>query len=592
MFEFFAALFRFSPLRVFRVFFWTFISSALEGVGLLLLLPLLTLTNIHWSIPSFSGPLGLFLKYSEPLRGKVPLWSVLIIYVGLVGLLAFLNYARTVEATALRLAFCKANQNQCHEALLRASLRFHTQHKLADHAQVLTAEVMRLSGAISQWIQLASALGLVAVYSLLAFLVSWKMTLIIMLCSGVAIFILNTVSQKILSNGHKFHQFTQSLYSEVLNHLNGLKEAKSLCIEPEFQKSFEHMNQVLFDNQMEFSRNNAVTTVVYQIVAAISLSIIFGIAYWKVQESWVNLTLLLMLFVRMIPRVSQVHTLYHSVMNLYPSYQAIVRVKNGAQKAQEELGSPIENNFEQRILRLNQVGLSYGDKQVLKNISCELNPGTLSLIIGPSGGGKSSFCDLISGLIFPSEGEVFLGKKSCGEAEWVTWRRSVAYFTQVPFLIAGTLRENLCLGNENYSEDQIESALKQAGALDFIKQLPEGLNSFIGDRGVILSGGQRQRVALARILLKKPKLLILDEVCAHLDAENINWIRNEILKLKINMNMMIVVVSHDQNKWIENADQVFKIEQGCLNLLKPKLIQPKQFESLKEPERVEHAIFI
>lgn len=565
MFAFFAALFRFDPLRVCRVFLWTFLSSALEGMGLILLLPLLTLTNIHWAVPSLSGPLGLFLKLLGPLKGKVPLFLVLIIYVGLVSLLACLSYVRSIEATALRLDFCKINQNSCHEALLKASLSYHYQHKLADHAQVLTAEVMRLSGAISQWVQLASALGLVCVYTFLAFLVSWKMTLVIVACSSMAIVILNTVRKKILSNGFQFHKVNQSLYSEVLNHLNGLKEAKSLCIESAFQNSFETMNQALFENQMEFARDNAATTVVYQIVAAVSLSLIFGIAYWKVQESWVNLALLLMLFVRMIPRVSQVHTLYHSVMNLYPSYQAILRVKKGALGAAEGFNPKISNVSTISIIQLKRVGLCYEqDKWGLRNIACILRSGELSLVVGPSGGGKSSFCDVISGLIFPTEGEVLLDGKSCSSSEWLAWRRSVAYFTQACFLIAGTLRDNLCLGHEVYSEAELWKALEQADALNFVKALPDGLNSFIGDRGVILSGGQRQRIALARILLRKPKLLILDEVCAHLGKENIGWIQREVLAIKQTGNTAIVVVSHSPERWEWMADQILKIQNAHL----------------------------
>ena len=559
-------------------------SSALEGVGLLLLLPLLALTNLNLPIPSFTGPLGFLVHIFEPLRGKVPLLAVLITYVFLVGLLGLLNYARTVEAAELRLSFCKITQNRCHEALLKASLIFHTKNKLADHAQVLTAEVMKLSAAISQWVQLASALGLVMIYMGLAFIVSWKMTLVIMACSLLTILILTKVSKSILSNGRDLHRGTQSLYSEVLNHLNGLKEAKSLCIEPAFQKSFENMNQILFENQLDFAKSNAMTTVVYQIIAAVSLSIIFWVAYSKIHEPWVNLTLLLMLFVRMIPRVNQVHTFYHSVMNLYPSYQAILKVQKGADAAAEAW---VDVNLKGRrmdpySLSLNHVGLIYDQKNILKNISCELRKNSLSLIIGPSGGGKSSFCDLISGLVFPSEGSVLLEGKICEPKDWILWRQSVAYFNQTPFLISGTLRENLCLGSELYTDQDLENALRQAGAWSFVEKLPGKLEALIGDRGVTLSGGQRQRVALARILLKTPKLLILDEVCAHLDTENISWIREQVLFLK--SNMMVVIVSHDVNKWQDLADQVLKIDHGQIELIKLK--------KLKEQEEIEDVVCI
>ncbi len=530
-----------------------FLSSALEGLGLVLLLPLLTLTNIKINLPSFTGALGYLEKLISPYQGSMPLWGVLIIYLGLVGALAFLSYSRSVESSRLRLSFCQKMQNQCHEALLNAKLSFHAENKLADYAQVLTAEVMRLSAAISQWVMLVSAVGLVCVYGVLAFVVSWKMSLVIMSCSACVVLILIGVNKKIFKNGQKTHQGLQSLYSEVLNHLNGLKEAKSLCIEPVFQKSFEKINQELIDHQQRFAETNAMTSVIYQMMAAFSLCLIFAIAYWRLEESWVNLVMLLMLFVRMIPRVNQVHTLYHSVINLYPSYLAILKTQEEALKHREAEVLHPQGEYKIRPyascitpaqelhLEFKNLGLAYQNQTILKNINFKFEPNSLSLMIGPSGGGKSTFCDVLSGLVYPTEGFIYLNQQLARPEDWVGFRSNVAYFSQSVFLISGNIRENLCLGNHIYSDQNLISALKKAGAWSFIENMPEGLNSKIGDRGVTLSGGQRQRLALARVFLKTPKLLILDEVCAHLDQDNSDWIFDVISKLKNQAKMMILI---------------------------------------------------
>jgi len=603
LFDFFIALFKFSPLRVLRVFTWMFLSSALEGVSLLLLLPLLTLTNIKINLPNFTGPLGYLENLISPYKNTLPLWSVLIIYMGLVGVLAFLSYSRSVESSKLRLSFCQAIQNQCHESLLNAKLNFHAENKLADYAQVLTAEVMRLSAAISQWVMLISALGLVCIYGVLALIVSWKMSLVIMACSCLVIVILMGVNKKIFKNGEKTHQGFQSLYSEVLDHLNGLKEAKSLGIESVFQKSFEKINQELVSYQQEFARNNALTSVIYQMAAAFSLSLIFAIAYWRLEESWVNLVLLLMLFVRMIPRVSQVHTLYHSVINLYPSYLAILKTQKEALSHREAIPvfvSPLEGETDQQALGLlgregdknldlefKNLGLSYQNKIILKNINIKFPPNSLSLIIGPSGGGKSTFCDVLSGLVYPTEGFIYLNQKLARPGDWVNFRSQVAYFSQSVFLISGSIRENLCLGNNIYSDQDLIHALKQAGAWNFIKNRPEGLSSKIGDRGVTLSGGQRQRLALARVFLRTPKLLILDEVCAHLDQDNSEWIVEVIKNLKTSTKILIIIVSHHPEKWLGLADQILKIDQGFLS---PEKI--KKPETLEKLGALESEIFV
>ena len=580
------ALFKFSPVSTLRVFVWTFLNNALEGVGLLLLFPLLSLSNLHLGVnlPLVSGILGWAFQLLKPLQGEISLSWILLIYVGLIGLLSSLAYTRSIEATKLRLSFCQSIQNKCHEALLSASLIFHASKKLSGHAQILTTEVMRLSAAIYQWVQLVSSLGLVFVYVVFALLVSWKMSLLVVGCALVTLLVLSSLGRSVFQWGQRFQSQSQDLYHQVLTHLEGLKEAKSFCVEPVFQKDFERINQSLFNNQMAVAKSNALTSGVYQFLAAVSLAVIIAVAYVELKEPWVNLLLLVMLFVRIIPRASQAHTLYHGVMNLYPSYLAIEKIckeaffyrekiyktnidkKNNKFCLLDLLGLSDPDNLVQ--IKLKNIGFSYGDREIFKKLNLEINfnPGEVILISGVSGEGKSTLCDLLAGLCFINEGQIFINDQGVTAVDWIQWRAFVSYFSQRPFLIAGSIRENLTLGEAGrYTDRGLIEALQRAGAWSFVEKLDGCLDAKVSDFGGSLSGGQRQRLALARVFLRKPRLLILDEVCAHLDQAHISWILEQIRQLRLSdPKLSILIVSHTQEHWHGVTDRCFELKSGAL----------------------------
>jgi ATP-binding cassette subfamily C protein len=198
------------------------------------------------------------------------------------------------------------------------------------------------------------------------------------------------------------------------------------------------------------------------------------------------------------------------------------------------------------------------DTPALNQVSVTFPAKTTTAIMGASGAGKSTLADVVMGLLAPDQGEVRVDGIRLSDAERMRWRHSVAYVPQEVFLFHESIRNNLLWGNANATQNDMQRVLQMAAA-EFVFNLPQGLDTVVGDGGVRLSGGERQRIALARALLKHPSLLILDEATSALDVDNEARVRDAIEKLHGDLTM--IIIGH-RLPTLEHADQVIVLEAG------------------------------
>ena len=216
---------------------------------------------------------------------------------------------------------------------------------------------------------------------------------------------------------------------------------------------------------------------------------------------------------------------------------------------------------------MNKVSFKYKNSEspTISNLSLSVQKGASIGIVGSSGAGKTTLIDIFLGLLKPVSGEIFYNNKSIMGRENI-WMSKVAYIPQQVLLLDDTLANNITLpaNKVHIDETKLMSAIKKAGLNDLVKQLPDGINTKLGDNGSRISGGQKQRVALARAFYHDREVLVMDESTSSLDKDTEKEIVDEIKMLQGTVTM--IIISHNMST-IENCNKVYKIQNGGIKLL-------------------------
>lgn len=215
--------------------------------------------------------------------------------------------------------------------------------------------------------------------------------------------------------------------------------------------------------------------------------------------------------------------------------------------------------FGDRIV-VEGVQFSYSNRgQVLSGVDIEIARGEFTAIVGPSGSGKSTLVDLICGFYIPEEGRILIDDVELSQISMPHWRKQLGVVSQDGFLLSGTIRENLCLLRPDCPDELLRNVVALVGADKFIASLPLGYETRVGERGVMMSGGQRQRLALARVLVKEPQVLILDEAMSALDAESEEALQEGLERLHGRFTM--IVIAHRLST-LRRADRIYVMDAG------------------------------
>jgi len=238
---------------------------------------------------------------------------------------------------------------------------------------------------------------------------------------------------------------------------------------------------------------------------------------------------------------------------------------NTVTSVQEPEGNIEVPQFSKKI-EFKDISFAYNkeDGNVLRQINLEIPVNKTVAFVGESGAGKSTLIDMITLMLRPSSGEVFIDGIAGSDIKRASWRSQLGYVSQETVVFDDTVANNINLWKGDYENDDevrenVHSAAEKAYALDFIKDLSEGFNTIVGDRGVRLSGGQRQRLFIARELYKNPNLLILDEATSALDSDSENFIQESIDNLK--GSMTVVIIAHRLST-IKNSDYIYVLDEG------------------------------
>ena len=447
-------------------------------------------------------------------------------------------------------------------ALMFAKWSYFTGQPVGKLANAFTTEATRASGTLSDVFQMLTMGTQVLIYLCVASLVSWEATLTGLL-AGCGIFVLMhyfvIMARKA---GREVNKSYDKMLAQLVDTLSGIKPIKAMAYEEMVAPLLESEAEVL----NKASRRQVISAAGLQnlsdpLLTSILCAALFG-AVVVLRFDWSALLLMGLVFYRTINRMNMLQAAYQKMVAKESFVYALAEKFRAANSARESYVGSKDLQLDAEI-RVEHVSLSFGEKEVLKDLSMSIPANKMISIVGPSGSGKSTLVDILVGFYRPDSGEVFVDGEPLEEADIKNFRKSIGYVPQELIMFNDSILSNITIGDPDISEDDVVEALKAAGAWDFVSAWSAGLQKPVGERGTQLSGGQRQRIALARALVRRPRLLILDEPTTALDPETEAEICETLKALK--SHMTILAISH-QRALSEIADIKYYMEDGQAKL--------------------------
>ncbi|MEE2723723.1 MAG: ABC transporter ATP-binding protein [Bacteroidota bacterium] len=357
----------------------------------------------------------------------------------------------------------------------------------------------------------------------------------------------------------------------IIEGLAGIKEILILGRKSFFQRKLIHLNQIKADLSVKSMTIRQVPRFYLELLSVISL-VVFIYFLLKNNQNLDRIMITLGVFVgatfRLLPSINRILSSLQNIKYYKSSLEIISNELVGVSKnlnEKETLGGEIDFK---KCLELKNISFSYKkNKPILENIDLKINKGELIGIIGQSGAGKTTFINILVGLLTQNSGKIFLDEKELSHDKINLWKCKIGYVPQDVYLIDDTIEKNIAFGidADKINSKNIEKAIVQSQLKTFINQLPKGINTIVGERGVQISGGQRQRIGIARALYNDAELLVLDEATSALDLETESEFINSVLSLK--RDKTILIITHRLST-ITNCDKIFKIENGHLKQTK------------------------
>ena len=344
--------------------------------------------------------------------------------------------------------------------------------------------------------------------------------------------------------------------------LNGIRVIKGFNAEAQEQRIFEKGVDDLFQNVKKSLTATAFMTSSSTFLLGLASAGIMGMGGYFIMKNtmtygeFISFTLLLGFMIAPIVQMSNIGS-------------QLTEAFAGLDRTQELMKIPEENNPKIRTVRLNRIegnvsfnniSFSYDDKtEVLHDISFEAPKGSVTALVGSSGSGKSTIAGLATAFLNPNSGQVLIDGIDLSKVDLKTFRNQLGVVLQDDFLYEGTIRENILFPRPDASEKDLLAAVNGAYVNEFTDRFKNGLDTLIGERGVKLSGGQKQRISIARALLAKPKIVVLDEATSNLDTQSEAYIQKSLEVLM--KNRTTFVIAHRLST-IQKADQILVVEEG------------------------------
>jgi len=535
------------------ILLWNIGVSILGGIGIVMLIPLLNMLQIGDSrLPAW------FTALEYPLRVGL----LLAAYVLLVTVKALLSRSLAIrqnhflEETSLRI------RGKLYQAVSGASWESLIARKDSELINLFTAQCGQVSYGIAEVIYLLASLVTASIQLGIALMMSLPVTALVCAMGVCMLAVFRPLRKKSREYGEEMIGISRAFHEELKNQLASVKEVRAYGVEQEHAALYEKISVSFKTARMRYVRQSTVPGVVYAMAAALMIAGIYLVSTLGLRVETDRLVVLVYVFARLWPIFSSLQGRIQGINSTVPAYEKLKETISEL-RPEGEAAYTAADFSGWKEAAFDGVHFAYRDSEAetLRGISFSLRRGEILSLLGRNGAGKTTAVNLLLGFLLPKSGAILVDGQALTAANIRAWRRQVGYVPQDPLILNASVRENLTRFHPGATEEEVISALKAAMAWGFVSRLPQGLDTPLGDRGIRLSGGERQRLVLARVLLGKPSLIVLDEVTTALDYESETAFHQVIQSM--HGQAAVVLIAHRLST-VRMADRALVVESGVV----------------------------